>query len=51
LRQTLEDAPDAEKLAAKRALDDRYDTRGQPETSRAALMQNAIATIAARKHL
>ena len=51
LRQTLEDAPDAEKPAAKRALDYHYDTRGQPETSRAALMQNAIATIAARKHV
>jgi len=50
-RQTLEDAPDAEKPAAKRALDYHYDTRGQPETSRAALMQNAIATIAARKHV
>lgn len=49
LRQTLTDAPETEKAAAKRALDDHYDTRGQPETSRAALMRNAIATIAARK--
>ncbi len=50
LRQTLTKAPDTEKPAAKRALDDHYDTRDQPETSRAALMRNAIATIAARKH-
>jgi len=50
LRKTLTKAPDTEKPAAKRALDDHYDTRGQPETSRAALMRNAIATIAARKH-
>lgn len=50
LRQTLTNAPEAEKAAAKRALDDHYDTRGQPETSRAVLMQSAIATIAARKH-
>lgn len=49
LRQTFEDAPDVEKAAAKRALDDHYDTRGQPEISRAALIHNAIATIAARK--
>ena len=51
LRQTLEDAPDVEKGAAKRALDDHYDTRGQPEISRAALIHNAIATIAARKRV
>ncbi|MEG3167849.1 HAD family hydrolase [Sphingomonas sp. LB3N6] len=51
LRQALEDAADAEKVAAKRALDDHYDMRDQPETSRAALMRNAIATIAARKHV
>jgi HAD superfamily hydrolase (TIGR01549 family) len=50
LRQTLTKAPDTEKPAATRALDDHYDTRDQPETSRAALMRNAIATIAARKH-
>ncbi len=50
LRQILTDAPDAEKAAATRALDDHYDTRDQPETSRAALMRDAIATIAARKH-
>ncbi|RKE42412.1 MULTISPECIES: HAD family hydrolase [unclassified Sphingomonas] len=50
LRQTLKNAPEAEKAAAKRVLDDHYDTRGQPETSRAPLMRNAIVTIAARKH-
>jgi hypothetical protein len=50
LRKTLTKAPDTEKPAATRALDDHYDTRDQPETSRAALMRNAIATIAARKH-
>ena len=50
LRQILTDAPDAEKPAATRTLDDHYDTRDQPETSRAALMWDAIATIAARKH-
>jgi HAD superfamily hydrolase (TIGR01549 family) len=51
LRQTLTNAPEAEKAAAKRALDDHYDARGQPETSRAVLMHNAVATIAARKHV
>ena len=50
LRQILTDAPESEKAAAKRALNDHYDTRDQPETSRAALMQSAISTIAARKH-
>ena len=50
LRQILTDAPDAEKAAATRALDDHYDTRDQPETSRAALMRDAIVTIAAHKH-
>ena len=50
LRQTLTKAPETGKAAATRALDDHYDTRDQPETSRAALMRNAIATIAARKH-
>ncbi len=50
LRQTLTKAPETEKAAATRALDAHYDTRDQPETSRAALMRNAIATIAARKH-
>jgi HAD superfamily hydrolase (TIGR01493 family) len=49
LRQILTDAPEAEKAAAKRALDDHYDTRGQPEISRVALIHNAIATIAARR--
>jgi len=48
LRQILTDAPDAENAAATRALHDHYDTRDQPETSRAALMRDAIATIAAR---
>jgi HAD superfamily hydrolase (TIGR01493 family) len=41
LRQTLIDAPDAGKAAAKRALDDHYDTRDQPETSRHALIRSA----------
>ncbi|MBD8621179.1 HAD family hydrolase [Sphingomonas sp. CFBP 13728] len=50
LRQILTDAQDAEKVAATRALDDHFDTRDQTETSRARLMRNAIATIAARKH-
>ena len=50
LPQTLTDAPDAEKVAATRALDDHFDTRDQAETSRARLMRNAIAPIAARKH-
>ena len=48
LRQILTDAPDAEKAAATRALHDHYDTRDQLETSRAALVRDAIATIAAR---
>jgi len=51
LRQILTHASDAGKVAAKRALDDHYDTRGQPETSRATLIRNAIAIIAARKHV
>lgn len=50
LRQTLTNAPDAEKTAATRALNDHYDTRDQPEASRATLMRDAIATIALRKH-
>jgi HAD superfamily hydrolase (TIGR01549 family) len=49
LRQILENAPDAEKVAAKRALVDHYDTRDMPETSRAALIHNAVAAIVARK--
>jgi len=49
LRQTLTNAPDAKKTAATRALNDHYDTRDQPEASRAALMRDAIATIASRK--
>ncbi|KQM54184.1 hypothetical protein ASE69_19080 [Sphingomonas sp. Leaf208] len=48
-RQALTDAPDAEKAAAKRVLDDHYDTRDQPEISRAALIHDAIATIGAQK--
>ncbi len=48
LWQILTDAPDAEKAAATRALHDHYDTRDQLETSRAALVRDAIATIAAR---
>jgi HAD superfamily hydrolase (TIGR01549 family) len=51
LRQILTDAPETEKVAAKRALDDRYDTRDHPETSRAVLVYNAIAIISARKHV
>jgi HAD superfamily hydrolase (TIGR01549 family) len=50
LRQILTDALETEKAAAKRALDDHFDTRDQAETSRARLMRSAIATIAARKH-
>lgn len=50
LRQTLTKVPETEKAAATRALDDHYDTRDQPETSRAALMRDAIVTIAAHKH-
>jgi hypothetical protein len=50
LRQILEDASDAEKAAAQRALADHYDTRDQPEISRALLMRNVMATIAACKH-
>ncbi len=50
LRQALTDAPDAEKAAARRALDDHYDKRGQPETSRAPLIHNAIAPISERNH-
>ena len=49
LRQTLTNAPDAKKTAATRALNDHYNTRDQPEASRAALMRDAIATIASRK--
>jgi len=48
LRQIFRDAPDAQKVAAKCALDDHYDTRGQPETSRVALMRDAIETITTR---
>ena len=48
LRQILTDAPDAEKATAMRALHDHYGTRHQLETSRAALMRDAIAAMAAR---
>jgi hypothetical protein len=51
LRQAVMDAPEPERAAAKQALDDHYDTRDQTETSRVALMRNAITTIAARKHV
>jgi hypothetical protein len=50
LRKIATTAPELEKVAAKQALYDHYDIRDQPETSRAALMQNAIATIVGRKH-
>jgi len=50
LRKIATTAPNLEKVAAKQALYDHYDTRDQPEISRAALMQNAIATIVRRKH-
>lgn len=42
LRQTLTDAPDGKKAAAKQALDDHYAIRGEPETSRAALIRSAM---------
>ena len=51
LRQILTDAPDVKKAAAKQALDDHYATRGEPETSRAALIRSAMATVAAHRQL
>ncbi|MEG8044714.1 hypothetical protein QP164_19435 [Sphingomonas sp. LR59] len=50
LRQILADASEPEKATVKQALDNHYNTRDQPETSRAGLMRNATATISARKH-
>lgn len=50
LRQTLTDAPEVEKAAAKRALDDHYGTCNQSETSRAGLMRDAIVAVAPCKH-
>ncbi|MBD8737762.1 HAD family hydrolase [Sphingomonas sp. CFBP 13706] len=48
LRQAFERAPDAEKAAAKQAVEDHYGTRAQPENSRAALIQSTFEQIGAR---
>jgi HAD superfamily hydrolase (TIGR01549 family) len=48
LRQAVERAPDGEKAAAKQAVENHYDTRVQPENSRAALIQSAFEQIEAR---
>lgn len=49
LRQVVERVPDAEKAAAKQAVKDHYDTRAQPESSRAALIQSAFDQMKARR--
>jgi HAD superfamily hydrolase (TIGR01549 family) len=49
LRQAVERAPDAERAAAKQAVEDHYGTRAQPENSRAALIQSASEQIEARR--
>lgn len=51
LRQTLINAPHAEKAAGSQMLADHYDTRDKAETMRAALMRNAVTIITTRKHL
>jgi hypothetical protein len=49
LRGEIEKLPDAEKAAAKEALSKHYDTRDDPESSRAPLVQAAMDQIAARQ--
>jgi|GEM_PF-425477 len=49
LRQAVERAPDAGKASAKQAVKNHYDTRAQPENSRAALIQSAFERIKARR--
>jgi hypothetical protein len=49
LRGAIEKAPDTEKAAAQKALQDHYDTRDNPEASRDPLVRAALATIEARQ--
>jgi hypothetical protein len=49
LRGNIDRVPDAEKLAAQKALQDHYDTRDSPEISRAPLVQSAMEQIEARQ--
>lgn len=49
LRGQIEKVPDAEKAAAKLALSKHYETRDDPETSRAPLVRSAMDQIAARQ--
>ena len=49
LRGEIEKVPDTEKAAAKEAQSKHYNTRDDPENSRAPLVQAAMAQIAARQ--
>jgi HAD superfamily hydrolase (TIGR01549 family) len=49
LRHAVANAYGAERAAATQALNDHYDSRDQPEISRAALIQDAMATVEARR--
>jgi len=48
LRHAVANAYGEERMAAMRALDDHYDTRNQPETSRGVLIQEAMVSVEAR---
>jgi hypothetical protein len=49
LRGEIDKVSEADKAAAKEALSKHYDTRDNPETSRAPLVQSAMDQIAARQ--
>ena len=49
LRHAVANAYGAERAAATQELNDHYDTRDQPEISRAALIRDAMATVEARR--
>ncbi len=49
LRGAINKAPDGEKAAAERALQEHYDTRDNPESSRDPLVRDAMASIEARQ--
>ena len=49
LRHAVANAYGEQRAAATQALNDHYDTRDQPEISRAALIRDAMATVQARR--
>lgn len=51
LRHAVPNAYGAQRAAAKQALDDHHDTRDQLETSRVALIRDAMAAVEARRRV